>query len=367
MKTVAYSSPLIPVEWIAAHNLRPWRMLPQAYGQLLTREGVCGYAQAVANSLETEPAEPAEFDGIILATTCDQMRRMHEVLCGRAQHAPKASCRSFLMNIPATWQSASSAGMYMDELLRLGKFMESLGGSRPTNEHLSQTMLAFCRSRQVLRLQGQSLTSRRFVERLHQLCRCSMAELEAFANSFAGERAVVVQASSPADPYSTESVQTAMPATQLPPVEEALRIPLAVIGGPMTADELPVLDMIEDCGGQVVLNATESGQRVLPDMFEIHRTQAAPLAELTRAYFGSVGEIFRRPDSMLMEYLGREIARCRPKGIVLVRQVWCDLWHAQVRRIRQQMNLPLLELDLDGKTPPGSLANRLQAFMEVLQ
>ena len=334
MKIVAYSSPLIPVEWIAAHNLRPWRILPKASGQSPAREGVCGYVQAVSNSFQKRLAEPRRFDALILATTCDQMRRRHEVL---AQQLPAV----FLMNIPATWQSASSVGMYMDELMRLGGFLEALGGSRPTDQHLSQTMLAFCRSRQVLRTQGQFFTSRRSVERLHQLCQCLTAELETFAAGVANEVRGSVAADGP--------------------------IPLAVIGGPMTADELSVLDMIENCGGRIVLNATESGQRVLPAAFDISRAQAAPLAELTRAYFGSIGEIFRRPDSMLMESLGCEIARCRPKGIVLLRQVWCDLWHAQVRRIRQQMNLPLLELDLDGKTPPGSLANRLQAFMEVLQ
>ena len=134
----------------------------------------------------------------------------------------------------------------------------------------------------------------------------------------------------------------------------------------MTADELPVLDMIENCGGQVVLNATESGQRVLPDTFEIHRTQAAPLAELTRAYFGSMGEIFRRPDSMLMEYLGREIARCRPKGIVLVRQVWCDLWHAECARLREWSGLNVLRIDA-GSGASASTATRVQSFLEMLQ
>ena len=36
---------------------------------------------------------------------------------------------------------------------------------------------------------------------------------------------------------------------------------------------------------------------------------------------------------------------------ILLRQVWCDLWHAEVKRLRDWLDLPLLDLDLNGDDP----------------
>lgn len=331
MITVAYSSPLIPVEWIAAHGLRPWRLLPTGSASVRTSEGVCPYFQAIAQELSVDgpPLEAA-----ILATTCDQMRRGHQTLAARLGRPV------FLMNIPATWQSAASRQIYIDELVRLGLFLESLGGKAPSPSGLWQVMLAYDQARQALLACRERLAGRRFVERLHQLCQSTPDELESLTTE--------VRAESAANP-----VRLGRPA-------------VAVVGGPMTARNLCVLDLIEHAGGRIALDATESGSRTLPLSLARGGFGSNPLVELAAAYFGAIGEIFRRPDSMLFETLGRELAACRPAGIVLVRQVWCDLWHAQVQRVRQEAALPLLDLDLAGE-PTAALANRVQAFMEVLR
>jgi benzoyl-CoA reductase/2-hydroxyglutaryl-CoA dehydratase subunit BcrC/BadD/HgdB len=333
MKTVAYSSPLIPVEWLAAHGVRPWRLLPDGNTNASrTHEGLCPFAQAVTDDWQ---ANPSRYAALVLATTCDQMRRWHEILAARSARPV------FLMNIPASWQGASSAHMYMDELARLGRFLESLSCTEPTDKQLAQTMLAFAKARQVLQASLDHLPARLFVEYLHKLCQCATQELDAFAAD------ITAQASS-------ASVSQA-------------GIPIAMIGGAMTARDLAVLDLIELAGGRIVLSATEGGARGLPAIFNTESLQCSPRVELFGAYFGAIGEIFRRPDSMLFDYLTREISRCNPKGIVLVRQVWCDLWHAQVGRLRQHLDLPMLELDLDGQEPPATLTNRVHAFIEVLQ
>ena len=55
------------------------------------------------------------------------------------------------------------------------------------------------------------------------------------------------------------------------------------------------------------------------------------------------------------------------RGIVFLRQVWCDLWHAESRRIRDWCDLPMLDLDLNGDDPIPRNKTRLEAFMEVVR
>ena len=94
-------------------------------------EGLCIYARAwVSEALADEHAA-----GIVLAQTCDQMRRIFEVLCSQA----RVPC--FLFNIPATWQTAQARRLYASEIQRLGRFLVRLGGREPSADILTEQML----------------------------------------------------------------------------------------------------------------------------------------------------------------------------------------------------------------------------------
>jgi benzoyl-CoA reductase/2-hydroxyglutaryl-CoA dehydratase subunit BcrC/BadD/HgdB len=89
---------------------------------------------------------------------------------------------------------------------------------------------------------------------------------------------------------------------------------------------------------------------------------------LAAAYFGAIPDAFRRPDDLLYEYLRSELASRAVRGIVFVRQAWCDLWHAQAARMRAAFALPLLDLDVSCPDSASvSLSNRIQSFLEVLR
>ncbi len=73
MKTIAYSSPFVPPEWIAAHGLRPlWLRLSAATGRPATAvgRGICPYAGA----LIAAALAGIDASALVLSTTCDQMR-----------------------------------------------------------------------------------------------------------------------------------------------------------------------------------------------------------------------------------------------------------------------------------------------------
>ena len=145
-------------------------------------------------------------------------------------------------------------------------------------------------------------------------------------------------------------------------------IPIAVIGGPLTAAGLELLDVIEAAGGRVVVDGTETGLRGLPAPIDRRHLAADPLAELAAIYFGGIGDAFRRPNTLLYEWLGKHIQERRPRGIVLIHQVWCDLWHAELARLREWSPLSVLQITDDGSpSARASATTRIQSFLEMLR
>ena len=325
MLTVAATCPYVPPEWIAAHGVRPRRIAPStARREELARAtaGLCPYARAFMNTL----ADPPRPDAAVFTTVCDQMRRAAEAFAGLS------GLPTFLMNVPSTWQTPAAMEMYVDELRRLGRFMEALGGSAPADDELARVMLAYAAARARLRdAQG------RFGPRQ-------------YAEVWAG-----------LDPSVPPSEDSPDPS---PPTDA---VPLALVGGPMLREQLEVFDVVERYGGRIVLTAIPGGEMTAPAPFDPDRLREQPLEELARAYLGSIPHAMRRPDTQLHAWLRREVAAAAPRGILFQRYLWCDLWHAELARVREWANLPLLDMDVGDEDDIYRLGGRIQAFIETLQ
>lgn len=322
--TVAYSSPFIPPEWIAAHGLRPSRLgpSPDEPSIIPTAMGRCSYAAMLCTCAQQLP----KGTGVIVATSCDQMRRASEVIAG------KSHGDSFLFNVPATWQSDTSRRMYREELLRLGQWMQRRGGKAPTPALLAQTMVHFEQMRDELRQRRTAMRARDYAVAIAQF-----------------------GATGELSPHATDNTNQDGIAT-------------AIVGGPLRYADLKLMDQIEDAGGCVVLDATETGERGMVIGFDHRRLSVDPLEELARAYFSTMPEPFRRPNSHLYDYLRSEISQRRVRGIVLTRRVWCDAWHAELVRLREVTGLPVVEVDLD--TGTGDIERnrtRVESLLEILR
>ena len=337
-KRILYASPFIPAEWIASFGLEPFRLFPASPAHPFSTghsEGLCLFAQAFLHAAEAAAAEAA---AVVFATTCDQMRRASEAFAGGAQ-AGQPAAPVFLFNVPATWQSASAHALYREELLRLGRFLVRLGGASPGPERLAEVMLGYDNARQALRSQRQDSSAREAAEALVSL-------------------------------YQTGPGNSALTA-QHPPLStqySALSTPprLALLGGPVLREQFGLYDEIERGGARVVLDATETGERTLPAPFDRARLQNDPLEELARAYFHHIPDAFRRPNERLYEWLATELSARGVQGILLLRCVWCDLWHAEVPRLKERIALPVLELEperIAAEAPRTQV--RLQALLEM--
>jgi benzoyl-CoA reductase/2-hydroxyglutaryl-CoA dehydratase subunit BcrC/BadD/HgdB len=329
MKSVIYTCPYVPAEWIAAHGLRAYRLLldrTRLDSAPARTEGVCPFVRSFIG----EVMNNTQADGVVVTTVCDQMRRAFDII------ETKCEIPAFLMNVPSTWQSLASQKLYIDELKRLSGFLTKLGGKQPSNDDLAKIMLEYDEARKSILAAREYLSAKHYAEAIAGL------DLEGPEKTF--------------DPVSAAKQ----------PIDG---IRLSIIGGPMIRQDFDLFDMIEQAGGRIVLDATETGERGMCAAFDRRRLRDEPLIELANAYFGGINDASRRPNSELYKWLRKKIDSRQVKGIIFRRYVWCDLWHAELQRLKDWTDLPVLDIDTDGNNDNEQLrtANRIRAFLEMLQ
>jgi len=216
----------------------------------------------------------------------------------------------FLFNVPSTWQTAQARRLYSDELKRLGRFLTRLGATPPDRETLARTM-------------------RRFDDH-----RAQLRTVQAPANS-----------------------------------GRAAQLRLALVGGPLLQRNDELLHMLEQCGAGIALDATETGLLGTCRAFAAQALHDDPFAELIDAYFGSIQHVGRRPNTDFYQCLHEAMHTHAIQGVIWRRYLWCDLWHAELARFREEIKLPVLDLEVTDALPKdrARLLNRVQAFIEMLQ
>jgi benzoyl-CoA reductase/2-hydroxyglutaryl-CoA dehydratase subunit BcrC/BadD/HgdB len=329
MKTIIYTCPYVPAEWIAAHGLHPSRVIPDAAGAagpLGRTEGVCPFVQGFMNEVMTNK----QAGGVVITTVCDQMRRAFDILVRRCD------VPLFLMNVPNTWQNVSVQKLYIDELKRLGRFLISLGGKSPSDDTLVKIMLEYDTARTSILAVGGYLPARQYAE-----------TIAAFGRDGPGEILNNITAPEP----------------------QIEGVPLAIIGGPLMKRDFDIFDITEQAGGHIVLDATETGQRGMCAPFDRRGLRDKPLMELASAYFCGIQDASRRPNSGLYKWLKCRLTDTEVHGIIFHRYIWCDMWHAELHQLKDWTDLPVLDIDTTGGDEPGRqrLINRIRAFLETLQ
>lgn len=311
---VACDSPFVPPEWLCAHGVCSVR-LPILQPPAPMPMGVCAYAGAYVHALREAPVQ-----GAVFTTACDQMRRAAEMA------ARECSYPVFLLHAPATWQTSSAHRLYASELARLGGFLCRLGGERPSNASLAEVMNAYDTVRRRLRDARPWMPARVFASALRK---CQ------------------------SDP------NTALPA--FPGIPDCGQgIPVAVVGPELPERFWDLFDFIEARGGRLVLDATGNGERTWPAPFDRRALHDDPFGELAGAYFSGIPDAFRRPNTLLYQWLQREFAARGVRGVVFIRRLWCDTWAAEEARLREWTTLPVVAVDADDEGVTPRTATRLE-------
>jgi benzoyl-CoA reductase/2-hydroxyglutaryl-CoA dehydratase subunit BcrC/BadD/HgdB len=332
MKTVAYSCPFVPPEWIAAHGLRPRLLVPRSLGTGAAAgptAGVCAFARAAAQAAIAEK----DIDAYVATSLCDQRRRAME-LAGRQSKKP-----IFMLHVPAACQAPKVEKLYAAELQRLGQFLVRLGGKEPSRSELAGSILAYSLARAKLAARAASVNARQAAEAFWSL----------------GENGP--------DPKSKPWLSR----MHLDDHIVHPGVPILLLGSPLTREGLVVLDLVEQAGGRVTVNATENGPAIVPGSFHVLQRRASLLDQLVRAYYRHIPHPFSRPNDRLYEWLADALKTSQARGILFIRYVWCDLWHAELARLKERCGVPVVDVDLTaGDDTVARLAGRVQALMEML-
>ncbi len=331
MKKVIYTCPYVPAEWIAAHGLKPCRIVPYSNGrgtEIIRTEGLCPYVRDFINNLNEEK------DCIAIFTTlCDQMRRGFDIVSSRLD------IPAFLMNVPSTWQTVTSQKLYLDELKRFGKFLVQMGGNTPSDKTLSEVMLKYDKSRKSVLEMNDKLSVIQYAELIEQFSKNGPDEQCRMGFSPCCKK--IIKHNS---------------------------IPLAIVGSPLLKQDFEILEITEQLGGRIVLNATENGERGLCSPFNQRKLNENPLMELADAYFNGITDASRRPNSELYKWLKKNLVERDVRGIIFHRNIWCDIWHAELQRLKDWSGLPILDIEStgDNKSANQNTINRIRAFLEML-
>jgi benzoyl-CoA reductase/2-hydroxyglutaryl-CoA dehydratase subunit BcrC/BadD/HgdB len=293
MDRILCSSPYIPREWIAAHRLEPYMVHPSdgCVHECVARiEGLCAYARGWISKALTE----INVSGIILAQTCDQLRRAFEIVCAHT-HVP-----CFLFNLPATWQTVQARLLFRDEIRRLSRFLVELGGREPSAQDLMEQM--------------------------------------------------------------TKDQNDAAPEMIL---KQSGKIPLALAGPHGTAGDSVWLEVLAEADAGILVDCSKQ----MSPVFDRRAVGQDPFSELSDACFDAIHDVFQRPNSRFYQKLDRALQKREVKGLIVCRYLWCDLWHAEIHRLKQWSPVPVLDLEI-GNSPRDErhrLATRIQSFVEMVQ
>ncbi len=317
-RRVAYASPFVPPEWIASHALDPVRIWPSAASRG-ARAGICPYAWGWVEDVLQQPS----WAGVVVTATCDQMRRSADAIAQLSDHA---LC---LLHVPCKVSSSASVDYFGAELQRLGRVLVDWGGQAPTPDRLRDTMGQYDQQRRVLRtLRGQRSA--------RDLCHA----------------------------YRSQGTVPCAP----PGETKSRPYRLGLVGSPLTWNALSLLEALEDADASLVFDATENGEGGLCAPFDRDRLSKTPFAELVQVYYESIHAINRRPNTAYFDWLQQQLATSRLHGLIVHRQPWCDLWHAELPRLRSLSPVPVLDLESSGMTSgrEARLVTRIQAFVETL-
>jgi len=84
-----------------------------------------------------------------------------------------------------------------------------------------------------------------------------------------------------------------------------------------------------------------------------------------------VGDVAQRPNDALYEQLKELVRQRQLAGLIVARTTWCDLWRLAAVRLKELLDVPVLEWVTDGQShgqpfPDATSATRLEAFCELV-
>jgi benzoyl-CoA reductase/2-hydroxyglutaryl-CoA dehydratase subunit BcrC/BadD/HgdB len=340
-KDLLYTCSYVPEEIVLAAGFRPRRFLPEARpADAWIHPNTCGYVKNVlAAALDSEDLGVV---GIIIANSCDAMRRLYDLWTG---YVPRV--RAFLLDVPKK-DDEDSITFFAAELARLSEWLHrELGGTRVTRKNLGEAVRTCNQTRalmgEVFGLQS-ALPSGIPGAQVFDLCLAGAAALRA---DFA------------------DDIRRLLAGGKLE--NGKARTPRIVVGGGLKCERHVVAEL-ENAGADVVALDTCIGLRHYEGFVEEASDQISALARryLTRRACARMEGLERQ-----IRYMKKLADDTRADGIVYCTLKFCDPCLYDVPLISstiRELGLPILWLEDDyASSSLGQMRTRIAAFLEIIQ
>ncbi len=323
---IGYLCLRVPPEYIEAYGAVPIRIAPRsgfdpAENGLIRPDG-CSFCRTVPAILKTPYYR--NLSAILAGACCDQMRRLMEVLRG------DSDLSAYFFGAPRTWNS--DRHYFQEEMVKAFDKLKKI-----TGRSLDESVLRN-------RIQAHNELNN-IVNRLR--------DQDKLPNSLLREIACT--------PLPPEDVISFLKRfDNQPPRKIDIRL--------MLAGSIPgiwELELIESNGAKIVADVTCLGDRVFHHLTPDCGNHIDQLYDI---YVESNLCPHRLPVTPLLDYIKDVIARRKIDGVVYRSLKYCHPWGLLARRVREELELPVLTVDDDLTSPAvGNFRTRVGAFTEMLQ
>jgi benzoyl-CoA reductase/2-hydroxyglutaryl-CoA dehydratase subunit BcrC/BadD/HgdB len=344
---------LVPVELILAAGAEAVRLdcgnsASAVAGEEILSGDVCPLAKATLGQFLRPDSPASACDALVVPATCDAKRKLAELL---ADYKPV-----FVLSLPPDKDADRHAAVVAAELRRLSAFIAKITGRAATRASLRAAMELTARRGDLLRRiqavrweKPRALTARDLFA-VVQSSLLSPEPLETWLE--AGGRLLA----------ETEAYQ---------PERRSLRPRLLLTGAPMVWPNFKVLNLLEECGADVVADTLCTGVESCLDPAVTDETSLDALlrALAARSIFGAICPCFTTQTTRI----GRVLDLCEQAaaaGVVNYSLRLCqpfDLESYRLERVLKDRRIPVMNLRTDySLEDTEQLRVRLEAFLETL-
>lgn len=278
---------------------------------------------------------------LVGATTCDQMRRMHE-LWHKSFHIPV-----YVYNVPSIWQGKTASRMFDRETSWLKSELEILSGTEIKIAKLRSIIEKYNTVRHLLKE----------VERLvaEKPPRVSGSEILELIYYY---RVLDI------DVYHQSVSDFLQEIKERKPIVDANAKRIVFGGSHLAHRDYEMVDMIQKLGATIVFDFHYHVQAVFMDAIDTKGDIWENLCESYRLpkIFGNA-----RPINRMYEFLKGKLTKYHADAVIYKTLKFCDPWTGAVFRMKKELDLPFLHIDSTySHSGKGQLITRIEAFLEML-
>ena len=341
---IGYFCSYVPAEIIESYGFIPVRLAglgsvhAENEGEKFIHNEACSFCKESlgANSLKLPPYN--NIKRLIIPSGCDQMKRHGEIL------ERSFNAQNYPLFVPATHEDESSLDIYWKEIKWINSELESIAsGKRDLKEIVSQ----YNKARKRLMRLNNIIEYQSFFELMHLFFISPVKDFHACLDEI--EKSVEIPIPKHSGRHDNKD-----------------KIRLMIVGSPIGYGDNFIQNALEkSTDASIVYDATCTGNRFIKIDVPL---SGDIIANIALAYFNRPSCVWRRPNSGFYQYIKKVVERYRVQGVIYKTLKFCDLWKYEVKRFKDWVNLPVIQIENTySPAQNAQISKRIAAFLETFR